>query len=101
MYMCKYFENRHRNDGDIGRMFWQSLGGGNRVTLARKSPGSSSCSYLAHYDGPGSSENAGPTLSQMPGPLLIGVAEILYQRLSTCSSLYIYEDTNLNNFKDG
>lgn len=47
------------------------------MTLARKSPGSSSCSYLAHYDGPGSSENAGPTLSQMPGPLLIGVAEIL------------------------
>ena len=77
MYMCKYFENRHHNDGDIGRMFWQSLGGGNRVTLARKSPCSSSCSHLAHYDGPGSSVNAGPILSQMPGPLLVGVAEIL------------------------
>ena len=47
------------------------------MTLARKSPVSSSCSHLARYDGPGSSVNAGPTLSQMPGPLLVGVAEIL------------------------
>lgn len=73
MCICKYFENWHHNVGDIGRMFWQSFGGGNRVTLARKSPGSSSCSHLAHYNGPGSSVNASSTLfSRCLVPSLLG-----------------------------
>lgn len=29
------FESEHYSDGAFGRMFWQSLGGGQRETLAR------------------------------------------------------------------